>query len=422
MSVRRARIINITTINQQSFERDPYLTTLDTVAVEAGSDGRAFVVTADTLLYPEGGGQPADRGTLTPIPREGYAGQPDAPPVGVEVLDVRRVGDQIRHYVAAAMAPGPVRIQIDWQRRWDHMQQHTAQHLVTAIALNRFGWPTTAFNLGENVSSIELDVPRLSATDLTQLEDAAAQEIRAAHPVTIQLAEIGQLQALGVRSRRLPSGFKGPVRLIEIAGIDLNTCGGTHVRSTAELATICLLGTEPMRGGTRVFYVAGDRVRRRLAGHEARNAALRLALSSREDDFVEVIESQLRKAKQLARSKRKLAEELASAWVEVLAAREEKFVSAHWTAQDMSFLRKLGLQLAATAPDKIALLTAGEPPEVEFVVAAGPTSGCDLAATGKRVCDLLAGRGGGRPPIFAGKAKRLAPPDELWVRPAEPTG
>lgn len=109
-----------------------------------------------------------------------------------------------------------------------------------------------------------------------------------------------------MRSRILPREFEADeLRLVEIEGIDLNTCGGTHLRSTSEIGTVVLLGTEPMRGGTRIFFVAGDRVRRRLAAHEQRNARLRSILDVADDDLPQVVQLRLDKEKKLARDRRR---------------------------------------------------------------------------------------------------------------------
>ncbi|HKJ02531.1 MAG TPA: alanyl-tRNA editing protein, partial [Longimicrobiales bacterium] len=225
-----------------AFEREPRLRRLDTEVVSAGEDrGRPFVILADTILYPEGGGQPADGGTVG----------------GVPVVDVRKTAGAIRHVLASPAPSGPVTVELDWTRRFDHMQQHTAQHLLTAVADQRFGWPTTAFHLGAHVSDIELGTPGIDAAELAELEEAVAAEIRAARPVTARRVSPEAYAALPVRSRGLPEGHTGDVRLVEIEGIDLNTCGGTHCASTAELEALKLLGTEPVRGGTRLFYAAG---------------------------------------------------------------------------------------------------------------------------------------------------------------------
>ncbi len=380
-----------------AYHRDCYLTELETVVVEAGDqDGRPFAVLEDTIFYPEGGGQPADHGLLG----------------GADVLDVQKTDDEIRHYLSLAVERGSVRLELDWQRRWDHMQQHTAQHVLTAVALQHFNRRTTAFHLGPTVSDIELDVPKIEARDLARLESAVAEEIRAARAIAYRSAEVADFERLGVRSRRLPEGFTGEVRLVEIEGLDLNTCGGTHVRSTAEIGTLCLLGTEPMRGGARVFFVAGDRVRKRMADHEERNRRLRSLLDTGDDELAEVVELRLAREKDLARTTRLLSEELAESAAFMLAATTGAMVEAHWQNRDMQFLQRVARRLAEEAPDKSALLTAGDDGDPVFVVVAGERSGVDPADVGPRIAEVLDGRGGGRSPIFQGKASSLKRRDD----------
>ncbi len=285
-------------MDRPAYESDAYLTILDTEVVEVGeSDGVPFAVTSDTIFYPEGGGQPADRGTLA----------------GVGVVDVRKESGAIRHLLAAPAEKGPACLVIDWPRRFDHMQQHTAQHVITTVAQRDFGWPTMAFHLGPVVCNIELDAPGLERDQLGALEDAVAEEVRAGRRVTSRYARRDQMEELGVRSRLLPEGFEGELRLVEIEGLDLNTCGGTHVRNTSEIGTVAILGTEAMRGGTRIFWIAGDRVRRRLAAHEARNLKLRSLLDSADDDLPEVVELRLARERELAGENRRLVTELAIA-------------------------------------------------------------------------------------------------------------
>ena len=380
-----------------AFHRDPFLEELDTEVIDTGEEeGRAYAVLADTLFYPEGGGQPADRGQLNES----------------LVIDVQKDGGRIRHYLDHPVQTGPAHLVLDWRRRWDHMQQHTAQHVLTAVALRDFGWRTTAFHLGPEVSDIELEVPKLERRDLDHLEQAVADEIRANRRVTYKEAQVEDFDRLGVRSRRLPEGFAGTVRLVDIEGLDLNTCGGTHLRSTAEIGTLCLLGTEPMRGGNRVFFLAGDRVRSRMAAHEARNQQLRSLLDTGDDELAEVVSLRIAREKDLARTARRLSEELAEAAALSLATRPDPVVDAHWDERDMAFLQKVARTLAEAAPAKVALLTAESGDAAVFAVVAGDESGVDPAEIGPRVAGALGGRGGGRSPVFQGKAESLANRDE----------
>lgn len=384
-------------MTQTAYEHDAYLTELDTEVVGRGEEGGLpWVVTADTLFYPEGGGQPSDRGTMG----------------GVEVVDVIRSEGAIRHLLSEPLESGRVRQVLDWERRYDHMQQHTAQHLLTATALAAFGWRTTAFHLGPGLSDIELDVAKLAAADISRLEDAVNGRIREARPVSVRYAERDQMEELGVRSRLLPEGFEGQLRLVEIEGVDLNTCGGTHVRSTAEIGVLALIGSESMRGGTRLFFAAGDRVRRRLAAHEARNLELRTLLDSADDDLPGVVALRLDREKTLARDTRRLVEELAAATAEALVARADVVVAGFWEQHDMRFLQAVGKALLAVRPEQVALLASGPSSDGQFLIVAGNASGVDVSAAGPSIAEILGGRGGGRAPFWQGKSTRLDRLDE----------
>jgi alanyl-tRNA synthetase len=288
------------------------------------------------------------------------------------------------------------------------MQQHTAQHLVTALAQDRFGWPTKAFHLGNEVSDIELGVSQVSAEQLNALEEAVAAEIRAARRVQTKRVPAEQLEGLKVRTRGLPAGHEGPIRLVEIVGIDLNTCGGTHVCSTAEIEAVKLLNTESMRGGTRLYFVAGGRVRRRLAEHEARNFDLRSLLGAPERDFAAAAKLRLDQIQELQHRERVLREELAEAASEALAHRPEDLLEAHFKSGDPAFLQSLAHKLYEKARNKAALLTAGNEGDGFFVVVAGDGVGCDVQALGRQVAILLHGKGGGTGRIFQGRVHTLA--------------
>ncbi|GMV06535.1 MAG: hypothetical protein AMXMBFR53_28110 [Gemmatimonadota bacterium] len=376
-----------------AYERDPRLTRLDTEVVDAGEEGgRPWVVLADTLLYPEGGGQPSDRGTVG----------------GVEVLEVAKAGGLIRHTLAGPPPSGRVGVELDWVRRFDHMQQHTAQHLLTAVADTRFGWPTTAFHLGEHVSDIELHVPSLGPAALSELEEAVAAEVRAARPVTARRVTPEEFAGLPVRTRGLPEGHTGSIRLVEIDGVDLNTCGGTHCASTAELEAVKLLGTESLRGGTRLFYAAGARLRGLHEAHHRRSAELRSLLGASDDEMVARVAQKLEQLRDAERAVRGLSEELAVASAAALAARPEPILSAHWPGRDLPFLQAVAREVVGRAPDRVVLLTCGEGEAGAFVLAAGEASALDVRAAGTAVAELLGGRGGGSGRVFQGKATRLS--------------
>lgn len=382
---------------RMAFEREPRTTRLDTTVERvADENDRHFVVLADTILFPEGGGQPADHGTIA----------------GIEVVDVQRVADEVRHFVAGrpdGVTPGrEVTVTLDWIRRFDHMQQHTAQHLLTAIAEARFGWRTTAFHLGATMSDIELDAPSVDDEQLLELEELVAVEIRAARPVSARRVSAEAYEAMSVRSRGLPAGHTGSVRLVEIEGIDVNTCGGTHCGSTAEIESLALLGTESMRGGSRLFWLAGARLRASLRTHHERNARLRAVLGAADDDLVEAVGLRIQQIKDAQRAERNATEELAVATADRLALEEGPTVVAHWPTRDLAFLQRVARELDRPGSGRVVFLTCGEGDDGSFVLSAGDASGLDVPQVGTRVAEVLDGRGGGSGRVFQGRVKALS--------------
>jgi alanyl-tRNA synthetase len=379
-----------------AFEREPYRTQLSTRIVETGTDGlRPFAVLDETIFYPEGGGQPADHGE---IEGEDVAA----------VVDVQKKEGSVRHYLDRPLAAGPATARLDWTRRFDHMQQHTGQHLLTAVAADQFRWETTAFHLGTELCDIEVDAAPLGAPDLASLEEAVAVEIRAARPVTARRVEAAELERLPIRTRGLPDGHTGDIRLVEIAGVDLNTCGGTHLRTTAEIEVIKLLGTEAIRGGTRLFFVAGGRVRRRLGAHEARNAGLRSILGAPDVGLVAAAEAKLDQLQEAQRRARSLEEELIAVLVDSAAKAPGAAFVRRFDGKGGDFLQRLARHLAAAAPLKTVLLASTDGEEHFFALGLGEKADVDVQRLGKEVVALLGGRGGGSGRVFQGKAPSLA--------------
>lgn len=374
-----------------AFERDPYATELRTTVRSRGDDGRPFVVLADTVFYPEGGGQPSDRGAMS----------------DVDVTDVQRVEGEIRHYVTGSPDSDDVELRIDWARRFDHMQQHTGQHLLTALAEERFGWATTAFHLGDRVSDIELDTASITQEQLDELEEALAEEVRRARAVRVSYVDVEQYDAMDVRSRGLPSHHSGDVRLVEIEGIDLNSCGGTHVASTAELESMKLLRTESLRGGTRLFYAAGGRVRRAFGRHFERTAALRGLLGVSDHEIVETAESKLAQLKDAHRKLRQTEGAYASLLGRSLAGQGTSLIIEGWPDRDLPFLQQVARAVTDASPASCCFLTAGER-EGFFLLAAGPESSADVSAIGGDVATLLEGKGGGKGSVYQGRASALS--------------
>ena len=380
-----------------TYELEPCRTRLSTRVLDQGVTSQPWAVLSDTLFYPEGGGQPSDQGRLG----------------NAQVLAVRRRQGVIVHYLDRSVPIGEVELQLDWTRRFDHMQQHTGQHLLSALALDRFGWPTTAFHLGREQSDIEVETPLPVSERLDELEEAVAGEIRAARPITARRVSAEQLARIQVRSRGLPEGHTGSIRLVEIEGIDVNTCGGTHLASTAEVESLKILGAESLRGGTRIFYVAGRRVRGCLGRHEERNSRLRKLLATGDDRLAATVGLKLEELKQALRRQRALESDLASAVAEMLASRAGPLVETHFEGMGMRFLQRVQREFSRRRTDCLLFLTSqdsqDENPGAIFLLVAGSELGLNLTSLGGQVTEVLRGRGGGSGRIFQGKATSLKP-------------
>ncbi len=201
------------------------------------------VVLDETALYPTSGGQPADHGKLG-----------DA-----NVLYVRDDGDEIVHIVDRELQPGPVHGCVDWVRRFDHMQQHTGQHLLSAMFQERFGRPTVSFHLGAELSSIDLRGAEPTAEILEGAERAANRVIFEDRPINVRYGTQEQLAQMGVRKEVDRTGI---LRAIEIEGADLQPCGGTHLRRTAQIGTLLVRRCTKMRQDWRVEFACGARSER----------------------------------------------------------------------------------------------------------------------------------------------------------------
>ena len=264
----------------------------------------------------------------------------------------------MRHFFAGDLQLGPARLELDWARRYDHMQQHSAQHVLTAVAADRFGWPTTSFHLRADVCDVELDVASLSSEDLERLEDAVMEEVRAARPITARRVSKEALDELPLRTRGLPEGHQGDVRLVEIDGLDLNNCGGTHLASTAEIEALQLLGTESRRGGTRLLWVAGGRVRQRLRRAEACQGELRRVLGTSDDELVDTCKLKLDQLRQAEKRITTLQNEMADLRLAELLSRSGPWIHHHVDDADLPWIQRMARGFVPQAAGRRLFLTA----------------------------------------------------------------
>lgn len=323
-----------------------------------------------TAFYPTSGGQPCDTGMLATSSRSGAV--LEAPVESVEEDEEGTVWHFTRKPIAAGTG---VQGTIDWPRRLDHIQQHSGQHLLSAAFAHELNAPTVSFHLGEAASTIDLSVRSLAHHSLERVERIANEliaEDRAITTRTVDRAEAEALLAAG-QLRKLPERA-GSIRLIEIAGYDLNACGGTHARSTGQIGGLLLRGVEKVSRGFRVTFVCGLRAAT-AARHDftlLTGAAGLLSIGA--DDVPAAVERLKSEAKLAEKERQKLREELAAYHAVRLLVEEQtkgglRLVSRTFTDRDPDYVRLLASDLTASTPRTVGLLISAENYPARLVLA-----------------------------------------------------
>lgn len=323
-----------------------------------------------SAFYPTSGGQPCDTGLLTASSRTGTVLEAQ-----IDSVEEDEHGT-VWHYTRKPLALGTeVKGSIDWQRRLEHIQQHSGQHLLSAVFARELNAPTVSFHLGDAVSTIDLATGAIAQHSLERVERICNELIAEDRAVTVRVVDRPEAEALlaAGKLRKLPERM-GMIRLIEIEGYDLNACGGTHVRSTGQIGGLLLRGAEKTSRGERVSFACGLRAVA-AARHDAailtRAGAL---LSMGVDGIPEAIERLKAEAKSGEKQRQRLREELADYHSARLAVEEQsrsglRLVYREFANRDSEYVRLLASRLVASAPRTVALLVSAESWPARLVLA-----------------------------------------------------
>ena len=371
---------------------DAYLPTFTATVTTVDADRRGVILDR-TAFYPTSGGQPHDVGRL----RE------------TTVTDVIDEEDRIVHVVESVSGitvGDSVTGEIDWARRFDLMQQHTGQHLLSALCADLYAWPTVSVHFGDDYCTVDVAAPAVDQATLREIERTANARITENRPVAVSFEDAATAAGL-----RKPSDRGGELRIITIDGIDRSACGGTHVRHTGEIGSMLLRRAERTKGATRIEFLCGARaVARASADADLLSRAAR-ALSAAPDELPALVESQLQRLTDTERERKRLAGEL---------ARYE--AQAMWNAAPPGAdgVRRVRLDLRdkpvrdgeplareLTALGGCIVLAIGTlPPGV--MLATAPDTGLDAGGLLKPALAAVGGRGGGSPRLAQGS---VAGPD-----------
>jgi alanyl-tRNA synthetase len=379
-------------VSDRLYYDEPYQTHLTARVVERLTwEGQPAVILDRTLFYPTSGGQPHDTGVLAGLP----------------VVDVveREVDGAVVHILAASPDGQQIEGQVDWQRRFDLMQQHTGQHILSAAFVEGGGANTVGFHVAGDYATIDLDRAPMSTADLTAAEMMANSIIFENRPVIAHFVPDAEVPTLRLRKALT---HVGPVRIVEIPGFDCSACGGTHVRATGEVGLIKITRSERRGEMTRIEFVCGWRA---LADYRDKNTlvmdlAREFTVGHWElADLVHRLDGELKEARrELRRTRDALLDAEADAlWHQASLVGPVRIVQRRLVERAPDDLKHL-IQRLVTRPHTVALLASGGAVGQKGHLAFARSADLDLnmGALLRQVCESLGGRGGGRPEFAQG--------------------
>lgn len=249
--------------------------TTSIIRTDQDEDGKYYVILNESAFYPTGGGQPHDTGTIN----------------GVKVIDVVEMNAEIRHYVEKPIPDASeVDCVIDWERRFDHMQQHAGQHILSAAFVELYSLPTVSFHLGRSLLSIDIEADNISNEQLVAVENLANDIILESRPIEVKWVTENELEQYPIRKK---VQAEDEIRLVIISDFDYNGCGGTHPTSTGQVGAMKIMSVEKHRGLTRVHFVCGKRVLQQLNNKTDVVKEASQLLSASEDKVGETIKKLL---------------------------------------------------------------------------------------------------------------------------------
>ncbi|MZQ87084.1 hydrolase [Paenibacillus sp. 5J-6] len=332
-----------------------------------------YVILEETAFYPHGGGQPCDEGRIN----------------GVPVLDVISEDENVLHKVASPLGEGVLTCEVDWQRRFDHMQQHSGQHLLSAVCRDLYQAMTVSFHLGTEYATIDVEQPELSLAQLAAIENEVNQQIyknRAISSYFVTEEELAKLPL--VKQPKVTEN----IRIVEIQDVEYNACGGTHVSSTGEIGMIKLLKAEKQKGNTRIYFKCGYRALQEFNDSQKILAALSIKFNTGKDEIIDRVEKWELETKQLQAELTQLKEENDTYMVnELLTHREGNLIARVFENKSMKDLQNLAGKLAILSDCPVLLATIAE----NKVVLANNSEALSCGAFFKANLAAYQGKGGG---------------------------
>ncbi|WP_431028709.1 alanyl-tRNA editing protein [Lysinibacillus sp. LZ02] len=364
--------------------------------VKTGADEQgAYVVLSNTAFYPTGGGQPHDTGWIN----------------NVEVLNVEKVDEEIRHYIQEeATLSGRVEGKLNWVRRFDHMQQHTGQHILTAAFVELFDYQTVSFHLGTDLVTIDLNTVAVTAEELAAAEKRANDIILENRPIETTWVTKEELVQYNLRK---DVSVDEDIRLVIIPDYDYNGCGGTHPTSTGQVQMVKIMEIEKMKANIRVHFVCGNRVYEQLAMRKTVLTDVARQLSVPEKEAGAALTKLMKAAKQTEKALAETRDALLAFEAKEFVHTGESIIAKTFENRSIQELQKLARYVTTEKPDVIALLVANNEDKLQFVAARGANIDVSMKSISTAALPSINGKGGGNDALVQGGGEKLITPEQL---------
>lgn len=367
---------------ERLYEENPFLTAFDAVVESCVQGKKGYdIILNHTAFYPEGGGQPYDTGVLG----------------GVKVLEVHTRDGRVVHTCDGPLEEGStVSGKIDWERRFDLMQQHSGEHMVSGMAHDKWGCENVGFHLGAEAVTIDLSLP-LTPEQLRELEEDVNRYIWEDHPIEITYPSHEELASIPYRSKK---ELTGQVRIVTFPGADCCACCGTHVSSSGQVGLVKFLSAEKFREGVRVQLLCGGRALRHLNGVWEQNAKISHLLSAKVLDTAPAVERLLEEHNDLKARRAALEDAAFARLAEEYRGAGDVLLFQEGLTPDG--LRRLCDAVLHTCAGRCACFSGSEAEGYKYAMG---QAGGDLRALTKEMNQALNGRGGGKPDFVQGSLR-----------------
>ncbi|MDH4423852.1 DHHA1 domain-containing protein [Bacillus cereus] len=388
-------------MEQKLYYTDAYKKDFTTKVIKQDydKDGNLYVVLNETAFYPTGGGQPHDTGTLN----------------GIAVFGVEEVDEEIRHFISEQLHTEEVEGKINWERRFDHMQQHTAQHILSASFWDHFNIPTIGFHLGKETVTIDLETESLHAETVEKAVQIANKIVFENHPILIKWMNLEEAKTLPLRKE--PTLTEN-IRVVMIENFDYNGCGGTHPRHTGEVGPIQVLNWERNKGGIRLTFIAGWRTLKLMGQQQQIMKDVSKQLNSSETDIPAKVAQLLTSQKENEKAIQTMTEQLLFAEANELLQQPTEIhagtlISKVFTTRSMQEIAKLSAIITEQQEHTITYFVIENEDKLQCILACGKTVTLDMNALLKDALPAIEGKGGGNKKSARGGGKAIMSGDEF---------